>query len=88
MNRDKATEIASAFLCERHIVHCPPVRVRETAQGDVEVIFAVPEALREDVVVDPPEVGVWLTTIILADRRQLSWPVEGRRRGGPEAGLT
>jgi hypothetical protein len=30
----------------------------------------------------------WLATIRLAGKRQLTWPVEQRRRAGPEAGLS
>jgi hypothetical protein len=58
MEIDKAISIADAFLSKRLIGHCEPVKVQKTAQGDMEVIFTVPEALQPDVVVDPPEVRV------------------------------
>jgi hypothetical protein len=58
METDLALSIAEAFLSKRRIGYCEPVRVQETAQGDMEVIFTVPEALQPGMVVDPPEVRV------------------------------
>jgi hypothetical protein len=58
MKIEEAIFIADAFLNKRRIGHCEPITVAQTAEGDVEITFTVPEALQPDVVVDPPEVRV------------------------------
>ncbi len=58
METHEAIAIAASFLLKNRITFVEPGKVVPRADGLVEVIFLIPEALDPGVVIDPPDVWV------------------------------
>jgi hypothetical protein len=58
MNKEKTIELAESFLESEGIGYTRPGKVTEIEEGNVEVIFFVPEFFDKSAVIDPPDVRV------------------------------
>lgn len=60
MNYEPLILLAEKYLKERDVRFVRPGEIGEVEEGRVEVIFLVPEALDPNMVIDPPDVRVWV----------------------------
>lgn len=60
MNDMRILNKAEQYLEKMNIEVVSPGEIGERTETQVEVIFIVPLALRPDVVIDPPDVRVWV----------------------------
>lgn len=61
MNTDKLITLAEEFLNSQHLKFARPGEIGEVEDDRVEVIFMKPEALDPNVVIDPPDIRVWVS---------------------------
>lgn len=60
MDNNEILKRAEKFLDKKHIEYVKPGQIGIQDNHRVEVIFLVPDALNPDVVVDPPDVRLWV----------------------------
>lgn len=60
MNDFQLMICAEKFLKSKSIAFVKPGEIGQRAPERIEVIFSIPEALDPNVVVDPPDVRVWV----------------------------
>ena len=60
MNKSEIIARAESYLNKHKIAYVKPGAIGEEKVRQVEVIFLVPEALDPNVVVDPPDVRLWV----------------------------
>lgn len=60
MNRAEVLARAESFLNKKKINYVKPGEFGEQGNRRIEVIFMRPEANNPDVVIDPPDVRVWV----------------------------
>jgi hypothetical protein len=60
MNNSEIIELAEKYLEGRRISFVRPGTIGRVNGELVEVVFLIPEALDPNLVVDPPDVGVWV----------------------------
>lgn len=61
MNMD-IFELAESFLLAKKIEYVKPGYIGERDGHRIEVIFLIPDALDPNIVVDPPDVRLWVNT--------------------------
>ncbi len=57
---DESLACAEVFLKNKHIPYVKPGKIGECRQDKVEVVFLVPEALDPNLVIDPPDIRLWV----------------------------
>jgi hypothetical protein len=62
MTRDQIIDLAEIYLNNEKIRYVKPGQLGESEGDKVEVIFLKPEALDPNVVIDPPDVRMWVNT--------------------------
>ncbi len=60
MNTQEIVDIAEKYLSDLEIAFIRPGELGRVDGELVEVIFVVPDALDPNVVIDPPDVRVWV----------------------------
>jgi len=60
MNTDKLIDLAEKFLNSRNLKFARPGEIGEVDCDRIEVIFMKPEALDPNLIVDPPDIRVWV----------------------------
>jgi len=63
MTEDEAIKLAVVYLQDKAVEFVLPGTIGEVTDGKLEVIFLVPDALDPDVVIDPPDVRVWVDSV-------------------------
>jgi hypothetical protein len=63
MTELEAIECAENYLQKEGVKFARPGYIGEKKGQDWEVIFLVPEALNPNMVIDPPDVRMWVNTI-------------------------
>lgn len=61
MTEEECLRIAEDYLSLRAIEYMQPGRIRRKEDARWEAVFLIPEANDPSVVVDPPDVRVWVT---------------------------
>jgi hypothetical protein len=62
MTREQIIALAEIYLNNEKIRYVKPGQLGESEGDKVEVIFLKPEAFDPDVVIDPPDVRMWVNT--------------------------
>jgi len=60
MNDLELITIAKKYLKLNNISYAEPISIGERQPDRIEVIFTVPEALNPNLVIDPPDIRVWV----------------------------
>lgn len=60
MKEKELITCAEKFLNNKHISFVKPGEISQRDGDRVEIIFLIPEALDPNVIVDPPDVRVWV----------------------------
>lgn len=60
MNKADILARAESFLNKKKIAYAKPGEFGEKENRRIEVIFMLPEANNPDIIVDPPDVRVWV----------------------------